>query len=323
MTPPTRPGRPVAANTVASPFLRWAGGKRTLQQLIVDAFPTDFDPAQHRYFEPFVGGCAVMFASEAFIPGHRVVINDANRELATTYRALRDDVDAVIVDLANYAKQNTLEDYLHARARHLTLTDGELPAWFIYLNKTCFNGLWRVNSSGQYNVPYGKLATPAILDEPTLRAAARRLQGVDIRTGSYIDAVRDATAGDVVYFDPPYLPLTASSFTKYAKDDFTLNDQRELANLIADLTQRGVRVIMSNAHTTVPDPNSTTGTGLTVSIYGDVLDLRELHVARSVGASAHTRVRAREILGFNYPLPAVLNAALPTLPDTRPVLAAA
>lgn len=310
----------VAANAVSSPFLRWAGGKRSLRTLILDSLPGDFLPTENRYFEPFIGGGAVMFATEPIVPGCNVVINDSNRELVLTYTAIRDNVDDVIANLRTYAGKNNRIDYNAERARHLTVSDDELPAWFIFMNKTSFNGIWRVNSTGQYNVPWGQLKNPLVVDEPTLRAAARRLQDLTIRQGSYVDAIADTQAGDVVYFDPPYLPLNATSFAKYTKEDFTFAHQRELADIIANLTSNGVRVILSNAYTAVPDPESQTSEGLTTSIFGHVLDLREVLVARSVGASAHTRVKAKEVLGFNYDIPPLVNASLPHIAglDTHP-----
>ncbi len=299
-------------HTPVTPFLRWAGGKRTLKNLIIDSFPEDFDPQTNRYFEPFIGGGAVMLATENFIPGNQVVINDFNRELIVTYRAIQANVEQVISDLQPYLTKNSRLDYNTVRASHLTLTDAEIPAWFIFMNKTSFNGIWRVNSTGQYNVPWGQLKSPNICDKDTLRAVSRRIQGATILHGSYGDAISAAVAGDVIYFDPPYLPLTATSFTKYTKEDFGLPAQRGLAEVITDLTFRGVRVIMSNSYSEIPDPANKT-VGLTDSIFGPILDLRQVMVARSVGAAAHTRMKAKETLGFNYSLLASSSAAkLPT-----------
>lgn len=271
-----------------NPFLRWAGGKRALAPLIISSFPTDFDPTKNRFFEPFVGGGAVMLALADQVPGSRLVINDVNPDLICAYRALQSDLPGLLRVLKKYSADTSIEAFEAMRTRK-TKNNSECAARFIYLNKLCFNGLWRVNSSGQFNVPYAHLKNPNVIDEPLLTAVNARLQGAQIRQGPYVTALADAKAGDVVYFDPPYLPLNAASFSKYAKDDFSKLDHYALAGVVRGLTDRGVRVILSNADT--PD---------TRQIFGNILDLRKLSVARSIAAAGASRQRAAEVLGYNY-----------------------
>lgn len=277
-----------------APFLRWAGGKRKLVPTFQELIPAAFNPQKGRLFEPFVGGGALMLAlgdsdNPLHIPGKRLVINDANPELTTTYRAIRDDVEALIALLGKLAADTSKAAF--ERQKKLAPSDDVTrAARFIFLNRTCFNGLWRVNSSGAFNVPYGNLANPFIFDPDALRAVSRRLTGAQIREGSYIQAVNDAKAGDLVYLDPPYLPLNpSSSFSKYAKDDFGQTDQYALAGAIRALTDRGVFVVFSNSDTP-----------LTRHIFGPELDLWQISVARSISASAASRSKVHEVVGVNF-----------------------
>lgn len=267
-----------------APFLRWAGGKRQLLPVLRSAFPASFD----RYYEPFLGGGAVLFALADDVPGDRCVVNDVNGELLCAYRAVRDDVDTLISELTKVAGDTSSEAYYRMRASEPTDPMGRAVR-MIYLNRTGFNGLYRVNSKGRFNVPHGKLTNPEVCNEPLLRADAQRLQGVTIREGSFVDAVADATAGDLVYLDPPYIPLTpTASFSRYAVDDFREPDQRALADTIRDLTARGVRVVLSNSDTP-----------LTRDIFSD-LHLFSVSAARSISAKGSSRNRVHEIVGVNF-----------------------
>jgi len=168
-----------------------------------------------------------------------------------------------------------------------------LAARFIYLNKTCFNGLWRVNSSGAFNVPFGRYKNPKILDEANLILCGQRLKNSKISLGTFRQAVSHAKEGDLVYFDPPYIPLTrTAAFSQYAKEDFGIEAQKELANVIMGLTSIGVRVILSNSDTP-----------LTREIFGKCLKIRQIPVARTISAQGATRRAVHEVIGTNYPLP--------------------
>jgi len=286
--------------TTPEPFLRWAGGKRQLLSTIIPALPADFDFNKNRFFEPFVGGGAVMFslashqtAVQLGAPRRKrnlpLVINDVNEDLVATYRTIRENVDDLVSELRIEAKAITAADYYKMRDRAVS-TDLERAVRMIYLNRLSFNGLYRVNSAGKFNVPYANLANPTVLDEARLRACSMWLKQVEIRNGSYVAAVTDAKAGDVVYLDPPYIPLTpTASFSKYAKDDFKEYDQWALAGTIRGLIANGVRVMFSNSNTE-----------LTRTIFGKDLTLYAISASRSISASAASRGSVEEVLGISY-----------------------
>lgn len=279
------------------PFLRWAGGKRKLAELITDCLPTNtFLDSSINFYEPFVGGGAIMLhlgdaGSEHYIPGNRIHINDMNPDLVITYQIIQRDVENLIIQLDNLSKDLSKEAYLKIRA---VVPDDpvERAARFIYLNKTGFNGLWRVNNKGLYNVPWGQLKNPTIYAKQNLLECSGRLIGAEITHLNFSDALAQTKAGDMVYFDPPYIPLTASSsFSKYAKNDFSLENQIELKNNIMDLTSRKVNVILSNSDT--PE---------TRKIFGECLNLYQIDAARAISAKASSRGKVKEILGYNYSL---------------------
>lgn len=279
------------------PFLRWAGGKRKLASLIVDAFPDDFPNGSGSYFEPFVGGGAVMLhlgtlGLPSYIPGNRLRINDMNPDLIVTYRVIRDSLPELVHHLSQMAADTSKERYLKVRAK-IPTDDAERAARFIYLNKTCFNGLWRVNNKGEFNVPWGQIKNPKILDASNLSSISNRLQGSEITHTTYDEAVLKAKAGDMVYFDPPYIPLTSSaSFSKYAKADFSLRDHEKLAETIHYLTAKSVRVLLSNSDTDASR-----------LIFGKVMQIRQISASRMIAAKSKSRGNVMELLGSNYPLP--------------------
>ncbi len=221
------------------PFLKWAGGKRSLVDQFRPHIPSQFG----RYYEPFVGSGALYFNLR---PG-RASLCDNNQRLIRTYLGLRDDPDGVIALLKSYPHDRDF--YLELRARDIDAgNDIEVAAWFIYLNKTGFNGLYRVNSKDGFNVPFGDYKRPNICDEPRLRACAKQLRGVTIRCVDFKTAACRARRGDLVYFDPPYVPLSAtSSFTAYTRDGFDMDAQERLRDLALELAGRGVYVLLSNS----------------------------------------------------------------------------
>lgn len=279
------------------PFLKWAGGKRKLTPILISAFPKDFNPKENRFFEPFLGGGALTFAlgnpnSEIYVPGKNLYINDMNPDLINTYKVIRDDVEALIKELRKFELLNDSDSFYEIRAAKYS-SHVRLAARFIYLNKTCFNGLWRVNNAGAFNVPFGRYKNPNILDEENLILCSQRLKGSKISLSSFRQAVSSAKAGDMVYFDPPYIPLTkTAAFSQYAKEDFGLEDQKELASVIKELSAKGVNVILSNSDTP-----------LTREIFGKRLKLRQILVARTISAQGATRKAVHEVIGANYPLP--------------------
>lgn len=280
--------------TSPEPFLRWAGGKRQLLPVIHAALPQNFDLSVNRFFEPFVGGGAVMFSLHDFFGGrvdarNRIVINDVNEELVCTYRALRDSKSDVLRKLSKLKSRISEDDYYTMRSKR-PKNDVERAVRLIYLNRTGFNGLYRVNSSGAFNVPWGKLKNPTVCNEELLKVDSEWLKNVTIRHGSYSSALEDAKIGDVVYLDPPYIPLSlTSSFSRYAKDDFLEISQYALAGVIRGLTARGVRVVFSNSYTPT-----------TLKVYGDLLDLRVINVTRSISAKSSSRGMVQEVIGINF-----------------------
>jgi DNA adenine methylase len=221
------------------PFIKWAGGKRRLVEQFLPHVPTRFAG----YHEPFAGSAALFFS----LRPPRASLSDNNERLIRTYRGLRDDVDKVVKLLERYPHERDF--FYEMRERDIDrASDPEVAAWFIYLNKTGYNGLYRVNSKNRFNVPFGDYAKPNICDEPRLRACARCLEGVRIELADFEAAAERAKKGDLVYFDPPYVPLSAtSSFTSYTKQGFGPDEQRRLRDVAVILQRRGVHVMLSNS----------------------------------------------------------------------------
>jgi DNA adenine methylase len=203
--------------------------------------PTNF----RRYFEPFAGGAAMFFS----LRPKRAVLADVNAELVDCYVAARDDVDRVIAALRHYRYE--ADQYYRTRAIDpLTLPLPERAARTIYLNRTGYNGLYRVNRSGKFNVPMGRYTNPLLCDATNLRACSEALQGVDVRLADFEALAARAKAGDFVYFDPPYVPVSdTADFTSYVPGGFGAAQQRRLATLFADLAKRGVHAMLSNSDT--------------------------------------------------------------------------
>lgn len=225
------------------PFVKWAGGKRQLINLLIDNAPTSFG----RYFEPFVGGGALLFA---LLPS-AATITDANPELINAYQIIRDELPALMKDLARHRND---EEYFYAiRAKQpARLSAVKRASRFLYLNKTCFNGLYRENSKGEFNAPFGKYVNPKILDQENLTAVSAYLNDSDVAIyhRDYKAVLDEARPGDFVYFDPPYYPLTqTASFTKYVGADFGPDNQQDLAAVFGELARRNVYVMLSNSNT--------------------------------------------------------------------------
>jgi DNA adenine methylase len=248
------------------PFLKWAGGKRQL----LPALRTWYPPRFSRYFEPFLGSGAVFFDlfAQGRLDGCPATLADGNDDLIGCYRMLRAHVDQVVAELQRLEEGHhraPSDHYYSVRAdgfnggrRRVTssgsaLADAHTPqlaAMLIYLNRTGFNGLFRLNGDGDFNVPLGRYARPRICDEDGLRAAAAALRqpGVAIVHGPFATSVEEATRGDFVYFDPPYAPLSATStFTGYTADGFTPADQQQLQRVVLTLAARGCHVVLSNS----------------------------------------------------------------------------
>lgn len=225
------------------PFLKWAGGKRRLLRQYEPFLPQRIDT----YYEPFLGGGAVFFhlAERA----NRAVLGDINPELVNVYCCVRDQVETLIRHLWDHQRRHTPDYYYEVRQRQQLRSPVERAARLIYLNKTCYNGLYRENSQGHFNVPVGKYKNPAICDPALLRAASAALQIADIEAFSFETLLeRSLTPRDFVYFDPPYHPISpTSSFTGYSRYGFTGADQERLAMVFRTLATQGQRVMLSNS----------------------------------------------------------------------------
>lgn len=235
------------------PILKWAGGKRQLAKPIVRHIQRVMPSGIDTYYEPFVGGGAVFFALAA-LPWRlfrNAVLSDTNAELIAMYQAVRDDVDGVITRLRRLIKEVGLTKEAYACVRSSRpRSSASRAARMIYLNKMGFNGLYRVNKQGTFNVPFGKRKNPQPLDEPALRAASRALAGVELKVSPFETVGQFIADADFVYFDPPYLPASASAnFSAYQAAGFDMDSQLRLVSLLTFLQNQGCRFLLSNADT--------------------------------------------------------------------------
>jgi DNA adenine methylase len=229
----------------ARPFLKWAGGKTKLLETLTGLLPASIST----YYEPFLGGGALFFHLFGLRRFKMAVLGDSNPELINCYEVIRDETDALIEQLGTLPVE---EAFFYDLRSTQTAELSAVPraARTIYLNRTCFNGLFRLNKKGQFNTPWGKYTNPRIVDPDNLRACSIALgrASTTLAAGDFTRLVQPAQAGDVVYFDPPYVPLTATAnFKSYTQEGFTLDDQKRLAQCFKDLASRGVHVIASNA----------------------------------------------------------------------------
>lgn len=227
----------------ATPFLKWAGGKSQLLATFDQYLPEQF----REYYEPFVGGGAMFFHMIAKQSRLRAHLSDLNGELVNCYLAVRNNVEELISELKKH--RNDREYYYRIRSLNpAELSDVERAARLIYLNKTCFNGLYRVNSRGEFNVPFGDYKNPRTCDEINLRATSQALQTVRVRNEEFSKSLQRPKRGDFVYLDPPYQPLsTTSNFTSYTSKCFGNSDQERLAHTFAELDRRGCKIMLSNS----------------------------------------------------------------------------
>lgn len=235
----------------AQPFIKWVGGKTQLLGQFDRLFPAEVE----RYFEPFIGGGAVFFHLKHRFPWMRAFLRDINPELINTYRAVRDHAPALMSRLDEHlaAFRTNRENYFYeVRAKH-QLPENQIverAARMIFLNKTCFNGLWRVNARGEFNVPIGSHKNPSLYDEENILAASRALEGVHLEVQDFRVTLAETRRGDFAYVDPPYYPVSlTASFTSYTKEDFGVEEQHELHAVCASAAARGVRLMISNSDT--------------------------------------------------------------------------
>lgn len=253
------------AKLAAVPLLKWVGGKSALLPDLRKRLPERFGT----YYEPFAGGAALFFALAAAVVRRDddpwAQISDLNPHLIGAYRGVRENPDKVLVMLADYERRHATTrpskrypaPALYYQVRDLW-NDGRLrlgfaaerAAAFLYLNRTCFNGIWRVNKEGKFNVPAGRYKRPRIVDEPRIRRCANALAGARVAIARWQDAIADASEHDLVYLDPPYVPLSeTANFTAYTQQGFGEDDHAELAEAAHALVRNGVHVIISNSDT--------------------------------------------------------------------------
>jgi DNA adenine methylase len=270
----------------AAPFVKWAGGKGRLLSQLRPLLPPGVDHMRH--VEPFVGGGALFFSRRP----KRALLTDINPALVGTYTAIRDDVKGVIDTLRRLASGHSKESYYEVRERYnqgRRISTSKRAAMFIYLNKTCFNGLHRVNRKGEFNVPVGSYKNPRILNEEGLRAASEALQGANLRCASFEALVRNAKPGDFVYFDPPYEPVSdTASFTSYARDGFSREDQTRLRDVYKELDRRGCKLMLSNSD--VP---------FIRELYAD-FEIHTVAAPRAINCNASKRGKVSEVVVRNY-----------------------
>ena len=293
---------------MAKPFIKWAGGKTQLLTQFENILPHNLEEAEHfTYIEPFVGGGAMLFHMlQKYTNIGRVIINDINPNLITAYRVIRDTPERLITDLKMLQRefrQNSNEEarkeyFLRIRKSYNEDTHNDVTntAMFIFLNRTCFNGLYRVNSKGYFNVPFGKYTNPTICDEELLLEDSKILQNVEILCGDYTLIERYVDNNTFIYFDPPYRPLsTTSSFTSYSKENFDDTEQTRLAHFFARLSRYGCKMMLSNSDCCAQNPNDT----FFENLYGNFI-IDKVHASRFVNAIPSKRWKLTEILVRNY-----------------------
>lgn len=277
-----------AKDKLITPFLKWAGGKRQIIPSIVKLLPKDIE--NYSYTEPFIGGGAVLFHLQPV----NAIINDYNAELINVYEVIRDNLDELLADLEKH--RNESEYFYNIRGLDRTedfalLGNVERASRLIYLNKTCYNGLYRVNSAGEFNTPFGRYKDPNIVNEPVLRAVSNYLNAnnIRIRHGDYAAVLRDTDENSFVYMDPPYHPISESSnFTGYIQGGWNDVDQIRLREACDDLTRRGVKFLLSNSSSRF------------IREQYDGYNIRTVKASRTINADAGKRGEVTEVLIRNY-----------------------
>ena len=266
------------------PIVKWVGGKRQLMFELLKNMPKSYN----RYFEPFIGGGALFFE----LRPENAYISDMNEELINLYSVVRDNVYELISDLNKH--EVSKEYFLDIRNidrtdEYKNLPDVQRASRFIYLNRTCFNGLYRVNSQGQFNVPFGDYKNPRIVDENNLLNCSELLKNTEIKCADFSEILTKVKKRDFVYFDPPYVPLNeTSSFTSYTKDGFDMDMQFKLREVCDELDSMGVMFMLSNSDTKFVN-----------ELYSNY-EIKKVFASRAVNANAEGRGKITEVLVRNY-----------------------
>ena len=273
------------------PFIKWVGGKRQLlkQFKLMSLYPPkDFDPTKSKYFEPFVGGGAVFFD---LLP-QKAVLSDMNEELIITYNVIKKGIKELIKSLNKH--KNTKEYFLKLRKKDVQkLSNIERASRFIYLNKTGFNGMYRVNKSGEFNVPFGYYKNPLICDKENLLKVNKALKNIKIVKRDFKKVLKEAEKGDFIYFDPPYYPLNkTASFVGYTANGFLEKEQEELRDVYFELHKRGCFVMLANSNT-----------DFIKKLYFSLdkkIKIHKVKANRMINSDASKRGKIKEVLVINY-----------------------
>lgn len=272
---------------LAAPVLKWVGGKRQLMGEIEKVLPKTYTT----YYEPFIGGGAVLFELQP----KKAVINDVNSELINLYNVIKDDVELLIEDLRKHENTSeyfyTIREMDRDRELYEKLSNIEKASRIVYLNKTCFNGLFRVNKSGEFNSPFGKYKNPNIVDEVTLRAVSKYFNKADIKilNSDFEQSLKGIRKGSFVYLDPPYDPVSSSAnFTGYDKGGFNRDEQIRLKKLCDKLDKKGVKFLLSNS-----------ATDFIKDLYKDY-NIKVVKAKRAINSNGNARGEVDEVLVRNY-----------------------
>lgn len=277
----------MARNRLVAPFMKWVGGKRQIISSIIELLPKNI--GQYNYVEPFIGGGAVLFNLQP----KKVIINDLNSELINVYTVIKNNLDTLIVDLKKHKNE---ADYfyqirsLDRNKNYAKLSDIEKASRIIYLNKTCYNGLYRVNNAGEFNAPFGRYANPNIVNEATLKAVHKYLNSIDIQimNTDYENVLQNLDKNVFVYLDPPYHPVSETSFTGYIQGGWNIYDQIRLRDACNELHEKGIKFLLSNS-----------ATGFILDLYKDY-NIEIIKANRFINSNSSKRGEVDEVLIRNY-----------------------
>lgn len=297
--------------STAKPFLKWVGGKTQLLQDLVDRLPSDFDLSVNTYIEPFVGGGAFLFWILQNKPNiSHVIINDSNSDLINAYLTIQKCCDDLLDELLNLEKiYYAFNDEIQRKAFFLSQREVfnktlvkplsvqiKKTALLIFLNRTCFNGLYRVNSKGQFNVPFGRYTNPCICNSETIKADSLLLQNVEIRNSDFEQIIDDVTSSCFLYLDPPYRPLNAtSSFCNYTKGGFDDSEQTRLSLFCRNLDKKKARWMLSNS-----DPKGKNPTDTFFDVLYKGFNIQSVQASRMLNSNPQKRGKLGELLITNY-----------------------
>lgn len=304
---PIAPPLQAATKTSAKPFIKWVGGKSQLLPALISRLPKNLDFSATTYIEPFIGGGAFFFwLLSNNKPFKKVIINDANTALINTYKVIRDMPEELIDTLSAIKEEyialdDTSKQKEYYYEKRVLFNSGDISslekaAYLIFLNKTCFNGLYRVNAKGLFNVPHGSYSNPLICDPDTIRADSALLQNVEIRNSDFASVLQDVDEHCFVYFDPPYRPLSeTSSFCSYCEGGFDDNEQQRLAECCRIIAQKGGRWLLSNS-----DPKGLCPDDCFFDRLYQGFNIQTVQANRMLNANPKKRGKLSELLISNY-----------------------